>query len=60
MLAVEILDVLLTLAAVLIVSRAFRSADRVMGDTDPKRKESELGIAQIEEYLTGQHHHRTR
>jgi len=59
-LAIEILDVLFTLAAVMIVSRIFRNADRVPGDEERNRKESERAIAQIEAYLDQDHRHRTR
>jgi hypothetical protein len=59
-LAIEILDGLLTLLAVMIVGRTFRNAEKMAGDEERIRTECERGLTQIETYLTRHHHHRTR
>ncbi len=58
--AIEILDGLLTLVAVMIVSRMFRNAEKVAGDEERIRAECERGLSQIEIYLTRHNHHRIR
>jgi hypothetical protein len=58
-LTVQILDVLLTLVAAVVVARSFRHADQVPGaDEDWCRHESERGLAQIEAYLEHHRYHR--